>query len=34
MLPINLKQKLGTFTEHWSPRIVAGFVGHDVMVVR
>lgn len=31
---INLKQKLSLFSEHWSPRIVAAFNGHDVMVVK
>ena len=31
---VNLKQKLATFTERWSPRIVADFNGHDVMVVK
>ena len=31
---INLASKLETFSEHWSPRIVAAFNGHDVMVVK
>ena len=31
---INLAGKLSTFKEHWSPRIVAAFNGHDVMVVK
>ena len=31
---VNLAQKLGLFSDHWSPRIVAGFNGHDVMVVK
>lgn len=31
---INLAEKLSTFGELWSPRIVAGFNGHDVMVVK
>ena len=31
---INLAEKLSAFTEHWSPKIVAGFNGHDVMVVK
>jgi mannose-6-phosphate isomerase-like protein (cupin superfamily) len=31
---VNLKDKLATFSEHWSPRIVADFNGHDVMVVK
>ena len=32
--PINLARKLETFDEHWSPRAVAEFNGHDVMVVK
>ena len=31
---INLAEKLATFSEHWSPRTVALFNGHDVMVVK
>jgi len=31
---INLKQKLSLFKEHWSPKSVAKFNGHDVMVVK
>ena len=31
---VNLADKLGLFAEHWSPRIVARFNGHDVMVVK
>jgi mannose-6-phosphate isomerase-like protein (cupin superfamily) len=31
---INLAEKLSTFSELWSPRIVGGFNGHDVMVVK
>ena len=31
---INLQDKLATFDEHWSPRIVSSFNGHDVMVVK
>ena len=31
---VNLAAKLGTFSEHWSPRTVAKFNGHDVMVVK
>ena len=30
----NLEQKLSAFNEHWSPKIVAAFNGHDVMVVK
>ena len=32
--PINLADKLGQFTEHWSPKVVADLNGHDVMVVK
>lgn len=32
--PINLQEKLGGFDDLWSPKIVAGFNGHDVMVVK
>ena len=31
---INLADKLAQFDEHWSPRTVAEFNGHDVMVVK
>lgn len=31
---INLGNKLAGFTDHWSPRTVAEFNGHDVMVVK
>ena len=31
---ISLDAKLATFTDHWSPRIVSRFNGHDVMVVK
>lgn len=31
---INLAQKLSTFAEPWSPRIVADYNGNDVMVVK
>ena len=31
---VRLAEKLATFSERWSPRIVAGFNGHDVMVVK
>ena len=34
MQAINLTEKLATFEEHWSPRIVGQFNGHDVMVVK
>ena len=32
--PINLEQKLGLFSEHWSPKIVASYNGNDVLVVK
>ncbi len=31
---VNLAEKLSQFDQHWSPRTVAAFNGHDVMVVR
>jgi mannose-6-phosphate isomerase-like protein (cupin superfamily) len=31
---VNLAQKLTLFDDHWSPRTVAQFNGHDVMVVK
>ena len=31
---VNLKEKLAAFSEHWSPKIVSGFNGHDIMVVK
>lgn len=31
---VNLREKLDSFSDHWSPRIVAEINGHDVMVVR
>jgi mannose-6-phosphate isomerase-like protein (cupin superfamily) len=34
MQPINLAEKLATFSTHWSPRIVGAFNGHDLMVVK
>ena len=34
MGPVNLARKLSQFTEHWSPKIVAGYNGNDVMVVK
>ena len=32
--PVNLAERLGRFAEPWSPRIVARFNGHEVMVVK
>lgn len=34
MQPINLADKLAQFSEHWSPKIVGAFNGHDIMVVK
>jgi mannose-6-phosphate isomerase-like protein (cupin superfamily) len=34
MRAINLEQKLSAFSQRFSPKIVAGFNGHDVMVVK
>lgn len=34
MEAVNLAAKLATFTEHWQPRTVSRFNGHDVMVVK
>jgi mannose-6-phosphate isomerase-like protein (cupin superfamily) len=32
--PINLAEKLSTFSEHYRPRTVGQFNGHDLMVVK
>lgn len=34
MQSINLEAKLSTFSDHWSPKTVTTFNGHDVMVVK
>jgi len=34
MKAINLADKLSTFAEHWQPRVVGQFNGHDLMVVK
>ena len=34
MPAINLADKLSTFSDHWAPRVVTEFNGHDVMVVK
>jgi mannose-6-phosphate isomerase-like protein (cupin superfamily) len=34
MSGVNLAEKLATFAEHWQPRVVAQFNGHDVMVAK
>ena len=31
---VSLAEKLGAFSDHWSPKIVTTFNGHDVMVVK
>jgi mannose-6-phosphate isomerase-like protein (cupin superfamily) len=31
---VNLAAKLALFSERWSPKVVAAFNGHDVMVVK
>ncbi|WP_323796789.1 cupin domain-containing protein [Nisaea sp.] len=31
---INLAEKLERFSDHWSPKIVSAFNGHDIMVVK
>ena len=32
--PVDLAAKLATFSEHWSPKIVARYNDNDVMVVK
>ena len=32
--PVNLAAKLAGFSEHWQPRTVAEFNGHDIMVAK
>ncbi|MBL8915412.1 MAG: cupin domain-containing protein [Archangium sp.] len=32
--PIRLVDKLATFSEHWKPRVVGAFNGHDLLVVK
>ena len=34
MTAVNLTDKLATFSDYWSPKIVSQFNGHDVMVVK
>ncbi len=34
MSKVNLASKLGSFSDLWSPKIIAAFNGHDVMVVK
>jgi mannose-6-phosphate isomerase-like protein (cupin superfamily) len=34
MNAVNLAEKLATFADHWQPRTVGQFNGHDLMVVK
>jgi mannose-6-phosphate isomerase-like protein (cupin superfamily) len=34
MAVVNVEAKLTMFSDHWSPKIVASFNNHDVMVVK
>ena len=34
MSAINLTEKLASFSEHWQPRVVGQFNGHDLMVAK
>lgn len=34
MSAVNLRKKLASFSDHWSPKVVSRFNGHDVMVVK
>lgn len=34
MNAVNLAEKLAQVSDHWAPKIVADFNGHDVMVVK
>jgi mannose-6-phosphate isomerase-like protein (cupin superfamily) len=34
MSAVNLAEKLSLFSEHWQPRTVGEFNGHDLMVVK
>ncbi|MBB5516880.1 mannose-6-phosphate isomerase-like protein (cupin superfamily) [Rubricella aquisinus] len=34
MTAINLAEKLSSFTEHWSPRIIGRYNDNDIMVVK
>lgn len=31
---VNLEVKLSEFSEHWSPKIISGYNGNDIMVVK
>lgn len=32
--PVSIAEKLNLFSEHWDPKIIAQFNGHDVLVVK
>ncbi len=32
--PVNLTEKLSTFAEQWSPKIIGGYNGNDLMLVK
>lgn len=34
MASINVAEKLAAFTEHWQPRVVGQFNGHDLLVAK
>ena len=34
MIPVNLSDKLGQFSSHWDPHVVADYNDNDVMVVK
>lgn len=34
MSAINLAEKLSQFSDHWSPKVIGQFNGHDLMVVK
>ena len=33
-MKVNLQSKLAQFSDHWAPRTVSQFNGHDIMVVK
>ncbi len=34
MIPVNISEKLATFSTHWDPHVVADYNDNDVMVVK
>ncbi len=34
MKAVNLAEKLSTFSEHWQPRTIGAFNGHDLMLAK